>query len=103
MLKLMIAILCMAAVSYIPRMLPLVIFRGKIKNNFVKSVVNYMPYGILSAMIFPEVLYSTGHMISAVVGFGVAIILSWRKLGLLPVAVCSTAGVFLVELILKFC
>jgi len=93
----------MAVVSYLPRVLPLVIFRGKIKNNFVKSVVNYMPYGILSAMIFPEVLYSTGHIVSALVGFGVAIILSWRKLGLLPVALCSTAGVFLVELILKFC
>lgn len=93
----------MALVSYIPRVIPLVIFRGKIKNGFVRSVVNYMPYGILAAMIFPEVLYSTGHIISAVVGFGVAIILSWKKLGLLPVAICSTAGVFLVELILKFC
>ncbi|MGN0765521.1 MAG: AzlD domain-containing protein [Christensenellales bacterium] len=102
-MKLLIMIAVIAIVSYLPRVLPFVIFRGKIKNTFVKSVLNYMPYGILSAMIFPAVLYCTSSIWSALVGFVAAILASWRKLGLLPVALISTAAVFAVELIMKFC
>ncbi|MGN0771832.1 MAG: AzlD domain-containing protein [Christensenellales bacterium] len=91
-----------AIVSYLPRVLPFVMFKGKIKNKFVRSVLNYMPYGILAAMIFPAVLYCTSSIWSALVGFVAAIIASWRKLGLLPVALISTAAVFAVELIIKF-
>ena len=102
-MKLLIMIAVVALVSYLPRVLPFVIFRGKIKNTFVKSVLNYMPYGSLSAMIFPAVLYCTSSIWSALVGFVTAILASWRKLGLLPVALISTAAVFVVELIMKFC
>ena len=97
-MKLLIMIAVIALVSYLPRVLPFVIFRGKIKNTFVKSVLNYMPYGI-----FPAVLYCTSSIWSALVGFVAAILASWRKLGLLPVALISTAAVFVVELIMKFC
>ena len=99
--RILLAIGIMALVSYLPRVLPLAIFRKKINNTFIKSVLNYMPYGILAAMIIPEVFYSTGNMISASVGFIVAVGLSYKKLGLLPVSVISTLFVFITELIIK--
>ena len=58
----------MAIVTYIPRMLPLAIFRKKIKSRFIRSFLAYVPYAVLAAMTFPEILYSTSNMISAVAG-----------------------------------
>ena len=62
----LIAVLLMAVVTYIPRMLPMVLVKSKIKSNFIKSFLYYVPYAVLGAMIFPEILYSTGSIASAV-------------------------------------
>ncbi|MEG2561625.1 MAG: AzlD domain-containing protein, partial [Clostridia bacterium] len=61
------------------------------------------PYGILVAMVFPAVIFSTGSIISACVGGVVALLLSYKKLGLFPVALCATIAVFVTELIVKAC
>ncbi len=92
-----IGILVMAVTTYLPRVLPLAIFRKKIRNRYLRSFLTYMPYGILAAMIFPAILYSTGSQLSAVCGLVVALVLSYFKKGLLPVALAATATVFLVE------
>ena len=92
-----IGILVMAVTTYLPRVLPLAIFRKKIRNRYLRSFLTYMPYGILAAMIFPAILYSTGSQLSAVCGLVVALVLSYFKNGLLPVALAATATVFLVE------
>ena len=94
-------ILVMALVSYLPRVLPLVFFRKKIRNRFLLSLFTYMPYGILAAMVFPAVFSSTASVISACVGTLVALLMSYRKLPLLPVAVASVAAVFLTELLIR--
>lgn len=93
-------ILCMillALVTYLPRVLPFVLFQKKIKNPFIRSFLSYMPYGMLSAMIFPAIFTSTGNLYSAIAGLFVALILAYRKLGLLPVACGAVFAVFLVE------
>ena len=92
----------MAIVTYIPRMLPLAIFRKKIKSRFIRSFLAYVPYAVLAAMTFPEILYSTSNMISAVAGLLVALVLSYFGRGLLTVALSSTAVVFVVEQLLKW-
>ena len=92
----------MALVTYIPRMLPLAIFRKKIKSRFIRSFLAYVPYAVLAAMTFPEILYSTSNVISAVAGLLVALVLSYFGRGLLTVALSSTAVVFVVEQILKW-
>ena len=94
------AIAAMAAVSYLPRVLPLAIFRKKIKNVYLQSFLQYMPYAVLSAMVFPEVFTSTASLISAIVGVLTALFLSYRGMGLLPVAVGATLIVFIAERIL---
>ena len=87
----------LAIVTYLPRVLPFLLFQKKIKNVFIKSFLSYMPYGMLAAMIFPAVFTSTGHLYSALIGLFVALLLACKKLGLLPVACGAVLAVFLAE------
>ena len=100
--RILIGVAIMAIVTYIPRMRPLAIFRKKIKSRFIRSFLAYVPYAVLAAMTFPEILYSTSNMISAVAGLLVALVLSYFGRGLLTVALSSTAVVFVVEQLLKW-
>lgn len=93
--RLLLAIAIMAAVTYLPRALPIAVFRKRIKNKYIRSFLVYMPYGILAAMVFPEVFYSTGSFLSACVGVAVSLLLSYFRRGLLTVAVAGCAAVFL--------
>ena len=92
-------ILVMAGVTYLIRVLPLVLIRGEISNTFVRSFLYYVPYVTLSLMIFPAVLHSTEHMESASAGVCVAVLLALRGGGLFRVAMPACATVFLVELL----
>jgi len=89
-------ILVMAGVTYLIRMIPFVFFRKKIKSDYLKSVLFYLPYAVLSAMTFPYIFYSTGNFYTALLGTVVAIIVAVFKRSLLTVAVCAclTALIF---------
>lgn len=50
-------IIGMAAVTYIPRMLPFVLFRGKELPAFWQGVLRNVPYATLGALIFPGILF----------------------------------------------
>ena len=91
------AVLLMAVVTYIPRMLPLSLIRKRIGNQFLQSFLYYMPYAVLGAMTFPSILYATATPWSATAGFAAALILSFVGWNLLPVALVSTGVVFLTE------
>ena len=97
-----ISIAIMAGVTYATRVIPLILFRSKIKNKYIKSFLLYMPYGVLAAMIFPEILYSTASLVSAIVGMCVAFLLAYFKKGLLPVAIFSCLSVFVAETIMRY-
>ena len=90
----------MAAVTYLIRMLPFVVFRKPIKNRFIRSFLYYVPYAVLGAMTFPAILYSTSNLISAAVGLAVSVILAWLGRGLLTVAVSACVAVYLTEWIM---
>ena len=90
----------MAAVTYLIRMLPFVVFRKPIQNRFIKSFLYYVPYAVLGAMTFPAILYSTSNLISAAVGLAVSVILAWLGRGLLTVAVSACVAVYLTEWIM---
>ncbi|MBQ8787378.1 MAG: AzlD domain-containing protein [Oscillospiraceae bacterium] len=91
----------MAGVTYLIRMLPFVIFRKKIKSRFVKDFLYYVPYAVLGAMTIPAVFFSTGNVISAVVGLAAALVLAFKGKGLLPVAAAGCIGAFVAEIVLK--
>ncbi|MCI6005579.1 MAG: AzlD domain-containing protein [Blautia sp.] len=94
-------ILVMAGVTYLIRMLPLALLRKEITSPFVKSFLYYVPYACLAAMTFPAILFSTASVISAVVGFAVALIAAYKEKSLLTVALCACAAVFVAERILE--
>ena len=85
--KAVLAVLVMATVTYITRALPLTFFRKKIKSPWLHSFLYYVPYAVLGAMIFPTILYSTGNIQTAVIGFGVAMVLAFLEKDLLVVAI----------------
>ena len=95
-------LLIMFGVTYLVRVLPLVVFRKKITNRFVRSFLAYIPYAVLAAMTFPAILFATDSVISAAVGFIVALIAAYKEKSLLTVALFACAAVFIVERILEF-
>ena len=95
-------ILVMAVTTYLVRALPLTLFKGSIRNRFLKSFLHYVPTACLTAMTFPAILSATDNMISGAVGLAVAVLLALKKKSLIIVAVASCAVVFLVEQLIKF-
>ena len=93
-------LLTMAGVTYLIRMLPLVLIKRKITNKYVVSFLYYLPYAVLTVMTVPAVFYATGNVWSALVGFMVALIVAYFEKGLMTVALCSCGGVLITELIL---
>ena len=89
-----------AGVTYLIRMIPLVLCRGRLKNRFVRSFLAYVPYAVLGAMTFPAIFYATGRLVSGLAGTAVALVLSFRRQGLLKVAVGACLGAFVAELVL---
>ena len=91
----------MALVTYLVRMLPLVLVKKRIKNKFLLSFLHYIPYAVLSAMTIPAIFYSTSDNIFAWAGFLVAVVLSYFEKSLLKVAVSSCLVVLLCEMIMR--
>ena len=90
----------MAGVTYLVRMLPLVLIKRKIDNKYLSSFLYYIPYSVLTVMTVPGILYSTGHIISAIVGTLVALILAYRRRSLLTVAAASSLCVLFAEIVI---
>lgn len=90
----------MAGVTYLIRMLPLALFNRPIRSRFVKSFLYYVPYAVLSAMTFPDILAATGHWESALAGLGVALLLSLWEKSLTVVALLSCLAALAVNLLL---
>ena len=93
-------LLVMAGITYLIRMIPLVLVKKKIKNKFVLSFLYYIPYAVLSVMTIPAIFYSTSYKVSALVGFAVAVILSYFEKSLLKVAAFSCVAVFAAEFLI---
>ena len=99
-LKFCLYLAVMAGVTYLVRMLPLVLVKSKIENRFIKSFLYYVPYAVLSVMTVPAIFSATPSLTSAIVGFAVALVLAYFERGLLTVAVAGCGSVLCVELIL---
>ena len=94
-MKVAVYILVMAGVTYLIRMLPFTLFRKKIKSKFLQIFLYYIPYAVLSAMTIPAIFYSTGDIITAVVGTIIAVVLSYINQPLIVVALSAALGAFI--------
>lgn len=92
-------LLVTAGTTYLVRMLPLVLMKGRIRSRFVLSFLHYIPYAVLSVMTIPAIFYATGSLLSAAGGFVIAMCLAWRGGSLLQVAAASCGAVLVLELI----
>ncbi len=90
-----ICILIMFVTTYFTRMLPLVFCKGQIKNTFIKSILAYLPYAILTSMIFPEIFMDKFGLIPGILGFIIAVILSYFDLSLIIVLIFSTLATYI--------
>ena len=52
-MKTALSIAVMALVTYLIRALSLTLIRKKITSCFIRSLLSYLPYGVLAAMSFP--------------------------------------------------
>jgi branched-subunit amino acid transport protein len=91
----------MAIVTYLTRMLPLVLVKKKIRHRFICSFLYYVPYAVLSVITIPAIFYAVENRVSAVIGFLVALIISYFEKGLVVVASFSCLAVLFSELIIK--
>ncbi len=101
MIRILIGAALMALVTYIPRVLPITIFKNKLKFRFIRSFLYYVPYAVLGAMTFPSILYSTGSIYSASIGLVVALIMAYFEQGLMKVAVSAILVVYVSEYFVK--
>ena len=93
-------LLLMAGSTYLIRTIPFVLVNKKIKNNFIRSFLTYIPYAVLAAMTVPAAFFATRHIISAALGLPVALLLGLKGKSLTTVAVAACAAVFVMELFL---
>ena len=95
-------LLVMAGVTYLVRMLPLVLVKKKIENEYLLSFLYYMPYAVLAVMTVPAIFTATGSILSATVGFAVALLLAYFGKSLVVVAGAASLAVLVTELAMKY-
>ncbi len=100
-IKFLIYLITMAGVTYLVRLLPIILIKKKIENRFILSFLHYIPYAVLSAMTIPAIFLATDSPICAAVGFVVAVMVAFFEKGLVMVALSSCLATFICSLILK--
>lgn len=99
-MSLAIYLVTMALVTYLIRAVPFTLFRKKITSRFVRSFLAYIPYAVLTAMTIPAIFYSTGDMLTAVVGTVVALVLAYFNCPLIVVAMAAAVSALLTGILL---
>lgn len=97
-MSIVIYIAVMAGVTYLVRMIPFTLMKKKINSRFLKSFLYYIPYAVLSAMTIPAIFYSTGDIMTAVLGTVVAVILAYIGLPLIVVALAASGAALISSL-----
>lgn len=92
------AMVIMALVTYLPRVIPLILMKKKIQSKFIQSFLYYVPYTVLVAMTFPAIFYSTGSLLSGIVGTGISLGLALLGGSLLQVSIVAVITVYIMNL-----
>ncbi len=98
--KALIAVFLMALVTYLPRVLPMAVFRKEITSDYIKSFLYYVPYAVLASLTFPDIFTSTAGTVTAIVGTLTALLLAYKEKSLVVVAMCSMLAVFITQILL---
>jgi branched-subunit amino acid transport protein len=81
-------IIGMAVVTYIPRMLPFIVFKGKELPPFLQGVLKNVPFAVLGALIFPSILLiQEGDLLFGLVGTAAAFLLAFLGANVIVVVI----------------
>lgn len=100
MAQLWVIVVLMALATYIPRMLPLVFLRDIHLPAFLRSSLEFIPYAILAALIFPGALSSTGNIQTSLAGIIAATVLGLLRLNIMLVVMGAIAAAYLWGLVI---
>jgi branched-subunit amino acid transport protein len=84
-------ILGMGVVTYIPRMLPLVVFNGVKMPPFLQGVLKNVPYATLGALIVPGIFLINEDIWFGVIGFISALVMAWFGANVIIVVLTAIA------------
>lgn len=84
-------IIGMGLVTYIPRMLPFVLFRGKELPKFLQEILKNVPYATLGALIFPGILLIGEDIWYGVIGAFAAFVIAYLGANVIFVVLGSIA------------
>ena len=93
-------IILSAVTANLIRILPALLIRGRIKNQFIRSFLYYIPYVTLAVMTFPAITEATATPLPGILAMVIGIAAAWRGLGLFPVSLICCAVVFVSEWIM---
>lgn len=89
-----------AIINYTLRVFPVLTHNGGSSNKFVKSFLEYVPYAALGALLFPDVLYSSGNSLISLLALAVASVLLLLKQNMIVVVFSSVLAVYLLNLLI---
>ena len=89
----------MFAVTYLVRVLPLIVFKKRITNRFIRSFLTYIPYAVLAAMTFPAVFFAVDCIPAAAAGVVAAVIIAFTGGSLFTVAASASVVVYIMLLL----
>ena len=88
----------MVSITYLLRLLPMLFIRRQITNRFIKSMLYYIPYSVLTVMAIPAMFYVTPNLATGIVATVIATIAALSGRSLITVASIATAVILIMEL-----
>ena len=92
-------ILVAAAVSFLIRVLPLTLIRGRIKNPFIRSFLYYVPYVTLAVMTFPAIITAPKLPLAGILALIAGVAAAWKGVNMMGIAALCCTVVFVCETI----
>lgn len=94
-MELVMLVIMMALVTYIPRMIPMVMLQKLTLPPFVSRFLRFVPFAALGALIFPGILTSTGpDIMPALAGSIISVALAILNANLMLVVIGGIIGAF---------
>lgn len=93
------AILIMASVTYLIRLIFPVLLRKPLNSKFLKSFIHYAPFVTLAVLTVPAIFYSSGNLVATAVGFVVSLLTAWFTSNLPVTCIAGCLSVLIVNLL----
>jgi branched-subunit amino acid transport protein len=87
----------MALVTFLPRMLPFVLFKNWVVPEKLDRFLSLIPYTMLAALIFPGVLSASDNMLVSLGAMGACIVAATRKTNPTIVVLIGIGVVYLLQ------